>query len=193
MEIFPYYNGEYISNWSGARLFYNNLFHSREDICEEIKILKTNTDFINNLHSNIIETNETFMIKMLNKDEYIYPIIYRTKSLIRKKRPIEYSIKFLQDYAINHLYSSLIKNIILNEQIKPELRIDAAIHFLYNYWFINCIKADSFKKIIRCVCVDIEAIIVYIVEKEMTIYKTYNTNLPTALLTDKLRRERLAE
>lgn len=79
-------------------------------------------------------------------------------------------IKPLRDYYSNHVYSSIIKTVLLDGDGSIEDRVTRATYILYHYWFS---KADTFPKVSHNVCIDLETIISIIINNSLTRYKEY--------------------
>ena len=122
---------------------------------------------------------------IINDSSFIFPHMIKVSSARKSEL-----FKYVCDYDTIHMYNSLISNILLNPLIEEHNKIYHTAFILYYFWFMNP-HMNSIEQVTRAVCCDFEAMIKIIIDKEMTIYKDFNTNQAVTILRDRLRSERI--
>lgn len=96
---------------------------------------------------------------------------------------------FVQDYDTSHLRNSVIANSMLKEEIQMKDRLDMVMFVWYYYWFFK--DRRDINNLTHNVCFEIEEMIKLIIQKELTLYRTYNTAEILQSLRWRLSAERL--
>lgn len=162
-------------------IFKNNItfINDINFVYEQIKYPK---DHIYNALNNLCNLSIDNKFRVLLSDKYLkLPFVFKHKNS---------NIKHISTYYTTHIYSSIIKTVILDGTDQLENKIDKAIYLLYSYWYTKK-SVNNIKEITHLVCVSIESIISIIIEKGLTSYKEYNTNDIINILRDRLISEKL--
>ena len=168
-----------LNNLRSVRTFFKNKYENeRLDINLQHTEILCNPEVLD-LCTRTIDNN--YRVLTIDDDEILkLPLIFKFKGK---------GIKTLRDYYSSHVYSSIIKTVLLDGDGSLEDRVTRATYILYNYWFS---KAESFPKVSHNVCIDIETIISIIINNSFTRYKDYIiTNDIVEALRLRLANERL--
>jgi len=85
------------------------------------------------------------------------------------------SIIWIANHEVPHMRSSVIANILVKEDegsIKD--RLDKIIYLYYHFWFMK--KEADINSITHNVCFELQDIIKQLIEKELGLYRQYNTS-----------------
>ena len=173
------YSIDCLNNLRSIRSFFKNKYEKERDRVTLQQVVILTEPEILDLCTRTIDNN----YRILTIDDNMIlglPLIFKYKGK---------GIKVLRDYYSNHIYSSIIKTVLLDGEGSIQDRVARATYILYSYWFS---KADSFPKISHNVCIDIEAIISIIINNSFTRYKDYIiTNDVVEVLRHRLANEKL--
>lgn len=97
--------------------------------------------------------------------------------------------RFICDYEEPHLNYSLTINYMFNNTYSMRERLDAIVFTWYYYIFLKTNK--KMPEIIHNVCFQIEEMIKNIIQKELTVYRDFNTAEAITALRQRLANERL--
>jgi len=176
---------------------------------DNIDIQSPRSHFVNEIQNqasyicnhNDLAFNQSFMkeLAQLCTDEKIDSSYY----LLTDKR-IQYNIlikkpssiktcgvvcpKFVNQYYLRHLYSSIIHNVVLSDDKKIATVVRSSTYILYYYWFF---KEKTIKEISVNVCADLEAIIKLMIDRQYTTYMNKDISYFVDILSLRLRNELL--
>lgn len=99
-------------------------------------------------------------------------------------------IRLIADYVPTYLTSSLIKNILFAPvSYDTKARLDVIVFSWYYYWFVKSDK--DITNITHNVCFQLEETIKTILDKELTLYRAFETAEAISALRFRLSSERL--
>lgn len=156
------------------RNHFNSLFKYKDDIRTTFDSIKNNPEIKEFCRK--ISSKE---YRVINKNNLKLPCIFKYEGGTK--------IKFFNEYNARHLRSSIIKNVLLdNNDLDKKSTI--VTYLLYYYWFNN---KDNMNDVTRCVLTDIENIISTIIDRSTKDLKHIDTNNLVKSLRDKWNSEKL--
>lgn len=159
------------------RLYFATRMDDRATIIENTKLKKKS------VLSQIKDTSNTEPFLVVKNKNEIYIVRNNNKG------------NLVGDYTTNYLTNSVITNIIFGGgkygtfPANMKSRLDSSSFIWYYYWFINSDK--DLTNITHNTCFQIEEMIKQILNKELTLYRTFPTGEAVTGLRTRLASERL--
>ena len=141
-------------------IHFSSLFLKKEKLLNDIEKMKNSIVVMPNLVLNCAKE----LICSLFEEEYICPIFFK---LSKSKE-----IKLVKDYIDIHLKNTLIKELFIVTDKDLKYMTSWVVHQLYYYRIFRC---ESFEEVSVFVLNDLADIIEVILNKELTIYKEFDT------------------
>lgn len=113
------------------------------------------------------------------------PILYRT-STVKDVR----STKDLDTYVKQHLVSSVIRNILLNNSYSEMMRGNIAVFIFYYHAYYNSKEEYNLNELTEKVIIHLSNTITTMMNKELTTYRNYKVNSLIKMMRTRLNIER---
>lgn len=161
------------------RLYFHSRIENRETILS--RIIGHEIEIKQNpvVHLPTSETNPIIAVDLDSTDPLDCVHLIRNQS----------EPKLIKDYVPSYLTSSLLHNVMFCESIGIKYKLETIMFTWYYYWFITSNK--DITNITHNVCFQLEEMIKQIINKELGIYRGYNTADAVASLRLRLSSERL--
>lgn len=143
-----------------VRTHFTNLMEKREEMFDEFNLNRSV------LATYVADNWEDLPIGFLALE-------YKDMIFIIRKRARDFF--WITDYDTNHLRNSLIANILLDETLSMKDRLDRIVYIYYYYWFLRKRDETTIDNITHNVCFELQEIIKLLIQKELSVYRNYNT------------------
>ena len=168
------------------RSHFVNIMEHQSDYINNHKEMEANSDFLKEISINMNVWCSGNRYYMLEDDRLRYMLLLKLPTRTRVCSVV--CPKFVENYELKHLYSSIIAHIILLGDKTTTTVVRSSIFILYYYWFF---KGKSIGEISANVCADIESIIKLLIDRQYTTYKDKDISTPVDMLALRLRNEKL--
>ena len=166
---------DYVKNITPIKNHFEKLKDTRDDI------LKIDSSLVRHIYSNAQlydSLNKNYQLLVV--PDVIYPILFKSNGEIQP----------IVNYESRHLRNSVVKSLLVQENVTMLIKMNNLTYVLYYYSFFKCPNPID---ISLNVITDMENIIRMIIDKDLTLYRNVNTRELLYCLDWKLREEKMTK